>query len=603
MKKLKKNKKGFTIIEIIVSIGLIFLISTITIITLIKKDDEEKLDKNIENAYMVYLEGNSYYNSVLEQEREVYINFNKLVENGLVDKKIYTSYENKCFKLYYASTQNIIELKEETNKNLCDKTIILKEKPIMIVTIESEKNVTNTCYKKLKLNIEVKPNDNKIEKLSVKYKINNVEKEDVIVSNKEINEYTNSYTVKNNASDIKVVLKTDYNNEDITKIFSELPETIIYDKYSASNSNIIKLENHQLKKISGTNNIATLKSNGVETTLDSIKDYMSIQTLNIEDECGHTYNYTIDRDYTYKDYVKFTDIDVNYWGSDYQYYYRFSDGSILYNYYVSSCRNDDYWCYNNSLKIYNPITKKEFILYSSYNSSNDEIKHNIKVSKINETKYRINVETDYSQPKNGQAYKYYEEYEYDITKDIKEDAIKENYRVYKVVGASEVYSTKKHYCEYSYQFHFLVPSLSSSKKYYEEDHKVSFGSSAEDFCIGRSKIIDSFDEENSKYMTYKNDFINTISNSISDDYDKVIDKNNSKLMTAIDNYATKSNTGQRINGTYNSSSLHSFIRNKVWENDELIVVPFACRLDSDEDYSECFLKLNKSLTLNLISTN
>ena len=600
---MKKNKKGFTIVEIIVSIGLICLISSITIIALTKKDDEEKLDKNIENAYMVYLEGNSYYNSVLEQEREVYINFNKLVENGLVDKNIYTGYENKCFKLYYTSAQNIIEFTEETNKNLCDKIIVLKEKPTMTVTLESEMNITNSCYKNLKLNIEVKPNDNKIEKLSVKYKINSVEKEDVIVSDKEINEYTNSYIVKNDASDIKVVLKTDYNDEEITKNFSELPETIVYDKYSVSNSNIIKLENNQLKKISGANDIAMIKSNGVETTFDSIKDDMSIQTLNIKDECGHTYNYTINSDYTYKDYVKFTDIDVNYWGSDYQYYYRFSDGSILYNYYVSSCRSDEYWCYNNSLKIYNPITKKEFILYDSYNSSNDEINHNIKVSKIDATKYIINVETDYSQPKNGKAYKYYEEYEYDITKEKKEEAIKENYRVYKVVGASEVYSSKKHYCEYSYQFHFLVPSLSSSKKYYEEDRKVSFGSSAVDFCIGRSETIDSFDEENTQFMTFKNDFDNTTSNIINDDYDKTIDKNNTKLITAIDKYATKSNTGQKINGTYSSSSLHSFIRNKVWENDQLIIVPFACRLDSDEDYSECFLNLNKSLTLNLISTN
>lgn len=287
--------------------------------------------------------------------------------------------------------------------------------------------------------------------------------------------------------------------------------------------------------------------------------------------------------------------------NDYQYYYRFSDGSFLYNYYVTSCSKNT--CYENSLKIYNPLTKKEFILYSDYKNSDSIFKHNIKVTKISNTIYKINVETVYTQTSRGYAYKYYEEYKYDITKTNQEDAIKVVYSVYKELGSSSIFASSKNYCRDSYSFNFLAPKKYSTKTYWEDDKRVSF--SRDDFCYSnrRKGFVDLYDDENSQYETYMKDYENTVLNSVTDDYGKYVNVDDTKLIDTINKYATKNNLNQEVSGLYSSSSLHEFIRNKSWENDEMVVIPFACRLDKDEDYSECFLRLYKSIILDLTSSS
>ena len=53
-----KNKKGFTLIEIIISLAIITLIATITIVTINKKNDEKKLkekyDSTLQSSALVY---------------------------------------------------------------------------------------------------------------------------------------------------------------------------------------------------------------------------------------------------------------------------------------------------------------------------------------------------------------------------------------------------------------------------------------------------------------------------------------------------------------------------------------------------------------------
>lgn len=86
-----KNKKGFTLIEIIVCIVLISLIVTISIILLKNNSDksEDKNKKEIVSATDVYFSLNDKYKKELEENNGyLVLNISELVDEGLLDKKI-----------------------------------------------------------------------------------------------------------------------------------------------------------------------------------------------------------------------------------------------------------------------------------------------------------------------------------------------------------------------------------------------------------------------------------------------------------------------------------------------------------------------------------
>ncbi len=86
-----KNKKGFTLIEIIVCIVLISLIATISIILLKNNSDksEDKNKKEIVSAADVYFSLNDKYKKELEENNGyLVLNISELVDEGLLDKKI-----------------------------------------------------------------------------------------------------------------------------------------------------------------------------------------------------------------------------------------------------------------------------------------------------------------------------------------------------------------------------------------------------------------------------------------------------------------------------------------------------------------------------------
>ncbi len=86
-----KNKKGFTLIEIIVCIILISLIVTISIILLKNNSgkSEDKNKKEIVSATDVYFSLNDKYKKEIEENNGyLVLNISELVDEGLLDKKI-----------------------------------------------------------------------------------------------------------------------------------------------------------------------------------------------------------------------------------------------------------------------------------------------------------------------------------------------------------------------------------------------------------------------------------------------------------------------------------------------------------------------------------
>ena len=119
-----ENKKGFTLIEIIICVSLIAVISTISIVTFTKKKDYSNITKKILEAANVYIatekdeQGNTYEYGINNGGKGVKINVNELVNKGYVDEKLYKTLE-KEYKLgddksYLVWVTNSI--KESTDK-------------------------------------------------------------------------------------------------------------------------------------------------------------------------------------------------------------------------------------------------------------------------------------------------------------------------------------------------------------------------------------------------------------------------------------------------------------------------------------------------------
>ncbi len=86
------NKKGFTLIEAIVSIALIALVSTILVVSITnlrKKQNEKdwkKLVDRVETATEAYLEFNSEIKTTVYSGTTQYVLIEELVNEGLLDE-------------------------------------------------------------------------------------------------------------------------------------------------------------------------------------------------------------------------------------------------------------------------------------------------------------------------------------------------------------------------------------------------------------------------------------------------------------------------------------------------------------------------------------
>lgn len=99
-----KNKRGFTLIEIIICISLIAIISTISIVIFTKNKDYSNITKKILEAANVYIatekdeQGNTYEYGINNGGKGARINVKELVNKGYVDEKLYKTLE-KEYKL------------------------------------------------------------------------------------------------------------------------------------------------------------------------------------------------------------------------------------------------------------------------------------------------------------------------------------------------------------------------------------------------------------------------------------------------------------------------------------------------------------------------
>ena len=125
-----KNKKGFTLIEIIISVFLIGIICLVSIVAIKKNNTNKKFEKFIDDIKLsasVFTETklSNDRKQIIENGGSFYLQFSELIDSGLLDYNIYNPYsklniDNKrydCFRLY-KSDDNSIEIEYPTN--LCE---------------------------------------------------------------------------------------------------------------------------------------------------------------------------------------------------------------------------------------------------------------------------------------------------------------------------------------------------------------------------------------------------------------------------------------------------------------------------------------------------
>lgn len=604
------NKKGFTLIEIIICIALIIIIGTVSIILIPKHSKETDIDSNIKNAYNVYLENDDYLKAVLKQENEVYISFNELINNGLIDKENYNNYTDKCYKLYYRDNKNYIDIEEYPDTNQCSIKVALKDKPELNLDLIEEWNSAHKCYKSLKLKTSIKSNDNTIEYLKIQYKENGREQE----KNVSISSLTESgedlvyiFNIGTKYSDLKVLLKTDYNDEIIEKIPENFPTNIIIDKYN-SNLDIIRLNNNLIEKTTNSNEITEIKSGGIISSLANINNNInSSQNIEIKDECGHTYDYSykISNTYTYNRNNVFEKLTVNNWDTNRYYDYMFSDGSLLYTF-SQSCHYCDSYSYKHI--IYNPLTNNEIIIndgYDYYNSYRDiSGDYEIKVVKNSDTKYTIFIYKEYKYD-DGEYYTYYEKYEYDISN----ATVTPIHIANRYAGGSVVYSSRKHYCSLSHQIEYEYPiKKKTPKKTKNNKNATPSSSSKNSFCVtvnSSQNIYEDYDAANDLYYSYIQEY-NKISNNTSNtEYNKTINTDDTELSNIIgvntrgkidySNIQSYLRSKTRNDEFYTSGSMSGILKDQIWENEDKIVISYKCKNEKNGvGFDACFLTLNKS---------
>ncbi|MBQ3020652.1 MAG: prepilin-type N-terminal cleavage/methylation domain-containing protein [Bacilli bacterium] len=114
------NKKGFTLIEIIICIGLIALIGTISVVTFTKLSDsnkeKDKYVQGVKDATSVFIERTKFESRRVKITEAGYlIQLKELVEEGLIKEETYNPFKEKstsevdydCVKIYLDDNKNI----------------------------------------------------------------------------------------------------------------------------------------------------------------------------------------------------------------------------------------------------------------------------------------------------------------------------------------------------------------------------------------------------------------------------------------------------------------------------------------------------------------
>lgn len=127
---MKKNKKGYTLIEIIIAITLITVIATISIVSItnIKKSSETKRLNNafkvFDNALDVYLSNHSeIYKNIEDNVEGAVITLEVLKNEGLVSDKIINPITNKVVDYennYYVLADAVVDEENQDEEKLCD---------------------------------------------------------------------------------------------------------------------------------------------------------------------------------------------------------------------------------------------------------------------------------------------------------------------------------------------------------------------------------------------------------------------------------------------------------------------------------------------------
>lgn len=122
-------KKGFTVVELIISISLLLLVVTVPLVFYHKNSNNNKIkefNEIIESSARVYLEGIKFDENILQIKNPndyIYLKISDLINAGLIDEKIYNPLRNAniletlndCFKIYMTE-DNIIKVDYPVNE-------------------------------------------------------------------------------------------------------------------------------------------------------------------------------------------------------------------------------------------------------------------------------------------------------------------------------------------------------------------------------------------------------------------------------------------------------------------------------------------------------
>jgi len=147
-------KKGFTLIEIIISIGLILLISVPFIFISLKpkKVDEEKFLKDLKTNAIVYLESNGGDVNVVKLKNDnktMYIQIKDLIEQGLLDED---DIDPKNGNKKIADSRELY-VKISKNDEGFYELLYPAEKIIPVLVVNNESDISDTC--KFKTSMEI----------------------------------------------------------------------------------------------------------------------------------------------------------------------------------------------------------------------------------------------------------------------------------------------------------------------------------------------------------------------------------------------------------------------------------------------------------------
>ena len=143
-----KMKKGFTLVELIISISLILIVGVIGISFYLKKDnskEENKEKEKVKDSLNVFYQNNisnPEYKSYKSKTGETYscIRFETLLNDGLVNKDDFKNYNNDDIFIYTIDNEGISTFEkwnDEENPNACSYYLVKQDSSTLVEKPES----------------------------------------------------------------------------------------------------------------------------------------------------------------------------------------------------------------------------------------------------------------------------------------------------------------------------------------------------------------------------------------------------------------------------------------------------------------------------------